>query len=408
MNLWIINHYANGPNSVGVTRHFDLAKELVRKGHKVTIFAASYNHWTKTERFNYKKDEFFHEDWYEGVKFLWFKTTPYTANGFSRVKNMFSFYFSLRKFNFKNLNEKPDFILGSILQHFSGWVAYKLAKTFNAKFIFEERDLWPQTLIDLGKLTKRNPIVKILAYYETFMYRKADKIIVLFDKADQYVMSKGVPKRKVVYLPNGTDLNRFSERHEVNELNDVLPLLKNKIVIGYIGAHSLANNMSRIIEFAEIMQKDDRFIFLFVGDGTYKNQLISEVKEKNIQNCIFINAVTKEKIPTILTEFDYGIISLKDSPVYKYGFSLNKLYDYLGAKLPVILDTTIMENVVNINEIGFSSSNLDELSQRVISITEEEENKLSLNAYNYLIKEHSWQSLAEKFEKEIFNIKGNN
>ncbi len=388
MNLWIVNHYANGPNSFGVTRHFDLAKELVKNGHK--------------------GNEYFHEEWYEGVKFLWFKTSPYTKNGISRVNNMISFYLSMRKFNFKKLDEKPDYVLGSILQHFSGWIAYKLAKTFNAKFIFEERDLWPQTLVDLGKLSSRNPIVKVLDYYETFMYKRADKIIVLFDKADQYVMSKGVSKGKVVYLPNGTDLNRFSEIHEVNELIEILPSLENKIVIGYIGAHSLANNMSRIIDLAEIMQKDDRFIFLFVGDGTYKSQLLLNVKERGISNCIFMNGVTKEEIPSIISVFDYGIISLKDSPVYKYGFSLNKLYDYLGAKLPVIIDTTIKENVVNRNEIGLSSSNLEELSEMVRSMTEEEKNKLSLNAYNYVTKEHSWLSLAAKFEKEVFNIKSSN
>ncbi|MEW9500798.1 glycosyltransferase family 4 protein [Jeotgalibacillus marinus] len=406
MNLWIFNHYAAGPNSYGVTRHFDLAKYLVKKGHKVTIFASSFNHWRKEESKDYSRNEFYKIETYDGVRFVWFKTSPYKSNSLSRIKNIFSFYFVLKKFNYKILNEKPDYILGSILHHLSGWFAFKIANKFKAKFIFEERDLWPQTLIDLGKVSKWNPIVKILDIYESFMYKKAFKIIVLFDKADQYVMSKGIDPNKIIYLPNGTDISRFTNIEKFGEVNDISTRLEGKLVIGYVGSHSLANNLDRIIKLAQILKTDKRYVFLFVGEGTYKDEVISSVKDMSLNNCIFLPAVNKEKIPSILNHCDFGIISLKDSPVYNYGFSLNKLYDYLAAKLPVIIDTSVKNNVINSNDLGISSNNLVDLANMLSNLTKEEIDVMKKNASKYVLDNHNWELLADKFESEIF-LKGN-
>lgn len=395
MNLWIFNHYANGPGTNGVTRHYDLAKELVKKGHSVTIFCSSYNHWNKKELLEYENNEFFKIVQYENVRFVYFKTTPYDNNGIKRIQSMFSYYLKAKKFKYEQLGDKPDYVLGSLLHHLAALIGLKIARKYNAKFIFEERDLWPATLIDLGKLSVKNPVVKLLDSFEKYMYKNSDKIIVLFDKADQYVVSKGIDQSKILYLPNGSDLSRFDFLEIRNK--------KKTNVIGYIGAHSLANNMHRIIELAEYLKNDETFQFLFVGEGTYKEELIEIVKEKNLTNCKFKPAVPKEKIPEVLQECDYGIISLKDSPLYNYGFSLNKLYDYLGAKLPIILDTTITNNVVSENMLGVSSSDLDDIASKLKSMTDMEYQNYSENAYTYVQNNHSWESLASKFEEQIFN-----
>src|SRR5699024_7575195 len=107
-----------------------------------------------------------------------------------------SYWNVLRKYDYKELDEKPDIVVGSIMHHLAGWVGYKIAKKYNAKFVFEERDLWPESLIHIGGLSRKNPIVKVLDTYETFMYKKADKIIVLFDRAPIYVQQKGIEKSK--------------------------------------------------------------------------------------------------------------------------------------------------------------------------------------------------------------------
>jgi len=401
MNLWIFNHYAVGADDVGVTRHFDLAKNLVKRGHEVTIFSSSFNHWTKKENIDYKDKENFRIEVQEGVKFVWFKTTPYHNNSIQRIRNIFSFYSVVRKFNFDTLNSKPDYVMGSILHHLSAVLALKISKRYKAKFIFEERDLWPQTLIDLGKLSKKHPIVKFLDYFETYMYKKAHKIIVLFDKADIYVKSKNISENKITYIPNGTDLNRFSYTEDIPFLDNE-ELIKNKKIIAYVGSLSLANNMDRIIELATILDKNKEYIFLFIGEGTYKETLEEQVKNLELSNCLFYPAVNKELIPSILSYADFGIISLKDSAVYKWGYSLNKIYDYLGAGLPIIFDTNVSNNIVKDHHLGITSNNLEDLAEKLRNLSSEEQIVIKENSRKYVLENHDWETLSGKFEKEIF------
>jgi len=144
--IWILNHYAIPPTMGGITRHFDYAKELVKRGYDVSIFASSFDHKQRVELLG-KGEKFKIED-YSGVKFVWIKTTPYKKNDFKRVVNIFSFaknlYFIARKF------EKPDTIIASSFHPLTWVVGYRLAKGKKAEFVAEVRDLWPQSGIDLG------------------------------------------------------------------------------------------------------------------------------------------------------------------------------------------------------------------------------------------------------------------
>lgn len=402
-NIWIFNHYVAAPGDFGITRHLDLGKQLAKQGHNVTIFASSFNHWERKEKKIYKRKQKTQIEYYEGVKIIWINTKSYEKNDLNRIFNMFSYWYVLRKYDYKVLNEKPDVVVGSIMHHFAGWIAYKVAKMFNAKFVFEERDLWPESLVQLGGLSKKNPIVKVLDLYETFMYKKADKIIVLFDRAPIYVQNKGIERRKVLYLPNGVEV----ERKEISsplEIDNYKEKLKGKIILGYTGSHSRANNMHRLIELATLFKDEPKYLFVFVGEGSNKQELIKKSVELDLPNVLFLSPVSKKELQSVLKYFDYGIISLKDSPLYKWGFSLNKLYDYMLAELPIIMDTTLEENLINQNSMGFTSNDLLVLKNKIIHISETKYKKMSLNSKKYLLDNHDWKRLSERFEKEILEI----
>src|SRR5690625_5285478 len=105
----------------------------------------------------------------------------------------------------------PDVVIGSLAHPLAALIGYFIAKKKKALFYFEERDLWPQSLIDLGKMSKKNPAIIMLGQLEKYLYKKSTRIILLFDKAINYVESKGINRDKVVYLPNGVDFTRFEE-----------------------------------------------------------------------------------------------------------------------------------------------------------------------------------------------------
>jgi len=204
--VWILNHYAISPDMAGGTRHYDLARELVRRGYEVIIFASGFDHVTH-KYVKIKKGEGLRVEDHNGVKFVWLETSPYQGNDWRRVLNMLSYGFSLLRYN-KNF-KKPDVIIGSSMHPIAPLAGWWLAKRYRARFIFEVRDLWPQTAVDMGAMKRNGVMARLLYAWEKFMYQKAEKIIVLLPNAGEYITGRGIRPEKIVWIPNGVDLKRF-------------------------------------------------------------------------------------------------------------------------------------------------------------------------------------------------------
>lgn len=403
MNIWIFNHYAIGPNSSGGTRHYDLAKELIGKGHSVTIFASSFNHQTlKEEHFTEHKSLYIEEN-YDGIKFVWIRTSAYESNNHKRVLNMISY--SKRAFKVaKNQNYPPDIVIGSLVHPLAAYVGYKIAKYYNSVFYFEERDLWPQTLIDLGKMSSKNPAVFILSKAETFLFSKAKRVIVLFDKAVGYVENKGVEKDKIIYLPNGFDVNRTSNGLKIPlEIKMNFNKDSNQKIAIYTGAHGRANNLDVILDSAKRLEHGNLVKFILIGHGPEKKRLMDRVHSENINNVTFLDPVPKEMIPEILKNADIGLLPLVDSPVFRWGISPNKLFDYMGASLPVLLLCNLEDTPVERSKGGkVIKGNFEDGIVDFCEKTNSNELKImGSNARSYVEKHHSWKNLALKLEEKM-------
>jgi glycosyltransferase involved in cell wall biosynthesis len=410
VNIWIFNHYALGPGSSGGTRHYDLAKQLIAKGHSVTIFASSFNYQTLKEEHLENSSNLYIKKKYDGIQFIWIKTTPYERNDVHRVFNMLSY--SKRAYNIaKEMDQKPDIVIGSLVHPLAAYVGYRIAKKKRSIFYFEERDLWPQTLIDLGKITKRNPVIGILASLEKFLYRKSKRIIVLFDKAVGYVTNQGIDQQKVLYLPNGIDFKRMENKKELpGEIKNILAKNQDRILAVYAGSHGNANNLDAILDAANLLKKSKVPVqFLFVGNGPEKKRLIDRKQAESIENVDFINPLPKEYIPSLLTQCDIGLLPLKDSPVFKWGISPNKLYDYMAASLPVAVLCNLEGTPVEKAGGGFViKNNFSANLAKVLGSTSKDELRLlGKNARIYVEKEHNWNILSEELEKVMLrDLKG--
>ncbi len=402
MNIWIFNHYAITPNLPGGTRHFDFAKELIKRGYKVTIFTSSFHYSLFRETKEYNKRIYLEED-YEGVKFIWIKTFPYKGNDWRRVLNMLSY--SIRVYNVaKKLDiEKPNIIIGSSVHLFAVFSAYLLAKYFKVSFIMEVRDLWPQTLINMG-VPKWNPFVIILSILERFLYKRARKIITLLPKASDYITSLGVSGDKIVWIPNGVDLERFNLVEASKEDKD------QNFTVLYMGAIGKANNLDVAIKSAEILQNEYPNIrFLFVGDGVEKSRLIKIVKEKRLNNVEFRGPVPKKDVIKIISKSDTLLILLRNLNLYKYGISLNKLFDYLASGKPIIFSSNSINNPVEEANAGITVPPDDpvELAKAIVKLykmPKEERQKIGENGRRYVERYYAIPVLVDKLEKVIKDV----
>lgn len=398
MNIWIFNHYAKPPIFAGGSRHYDMATELIKEGHDVTIFTSSFIHSERREYIEYDSNEFFRIEIIDNIKFVWIKTKAY-GNAFNRILNALQYYKNVKKTSEYKEFLKPDLIIGSAVHLLAPLLASKLAKKYNAKFYFEERDFWPQTFVDFGKISKKNPITLLLYRLEKSLYVKADRIIVLFDKANEYVESKGISSKKIIYLPNGI---APKENIHNSKLENIYTKVENCFKIIYIGSYGQANELNRILELAFLMKDAKDVKFMFFGSGPLKGELLEFKFKNNLENVEFHDQIPKSNITYLLSKADLGIISIKDSPLYKYGFSMNKIYDYLYAGLPLIMIIDKKLGSSFDKEGIFVNNNLEIQKQNIINLKND---KILYEKYSeeskLISKNFLWENQIKKLTSEF-------
>lgn len=396
--IWILNHYA-GTDASPSTRHYDLARELVRKGHRVTIFAAGF-HYQKLVEERLAPGETWKSEDHDGVRFVWIRTFPYRRNDWRRILNMLSYSFRVVRIG-RRLGEKPDAVIGSSVHPFAVVAAYILSVMKKSRFVFEVRDLWPQSLVDAGAWKEKSPITWAFRKLEAFLYRRAQVIITLLPYAHEYITRLGVPKEKIVWIPNGADLTRYEQVAAYD--GGLTP----PFTIMYLGAHGRMNALDVIIDAAGIIQNKGlhQIRFVFVGDGPAKDRLIAYAANKLLTNVEFRGAVPKSELFKVVGEADAFVFNLEDLP-FNYGVSSNKLFDYLASGRPVLFAGNTANNPVTESGAGFgvparSPERLAAAIIDLITLTPAERIAMGKNGLAYMRAKHDIRLLAATFESAV-------
>ncbi|MGQ9498495.1 MAG: glycosyltransferase family 4 protein [Desulfotomaculales bacterium] len=405
--VWILNHYAVTPDLPGGTRHFDLGKELVRRGHKVTIFASGFDHTTK-RCVKLRPGESIRIEDCQGVRFVWVNTVPYYGNNRRRILNMVSYAPAVLRA--AQRLERPDAIIGSSMHPFAALAAWWLARKYRARFFFEVRDLWPQTAIDMGAIKATGIPARMLYAWEKFMYRKAERIIVLLPNAAEYIKGRGVNPEKIVWIPNGVDLERFDNPEPLDPSSEAAAALarhKDRFKVLYAGAHGPANGLEVVIEAAAILARTSPDVhFFLVGDGPEKQGLIKRAADMRIHNVTFLPAVPKSQLPGLLRQADLLVLCLRPLGVYRYGVSLNKIFDYLASKKPVVVAGSAFNNIVREAQAGLAvePGTPEALARGILEVYRMppgERQRLGQNGRLYVEKHHSTRVLGERLARVL-------
>lgn len=384
-------------------RPFYLAREWVRSGHNVSIVASSFSHLHGKSP-NLKG--IMTEEEIDGIQYIWLKTPKYQGNGIGRVLNMMIFSLLLMIQNSKIIrNNKPDLIVASSPHPFIIFGAKSMARSSNAKIIFEVRDLWPLTLIALGSISRSHPFVKIMQLSENYAYRVADHVISLLPKSASYMEEHGMASDKFSYIPNGADLKEWSlmatqlpEQHQ-----NVLSKLKEKghFIVGYAGGHGISNALDYLIEAAKHLESKPVTIVL-VGQGPEKKNLEQKSADMGLQNVVFLPPIPKAAVPSLLKLMDVLFIGWQKSALYRFGVSPNKLLDYLMSGKPVIHSIDAGNDIVAESGCGISvpPENSEAIANAIIEISnmsESERQELGLRGKEYVESHHDYAVLAKSF-----------
>ena len=385
--IWIINQYAGSPKHGMTFRSYFLAKQFVKK-HEVNIFSASFSHVMSNPPEVSKNTT----ENIDGITYHWIKVFKYAqSKSISRVISMFLFLFKLFFFPTSKVN-KPDVIIVSSISPLPIWKAYLWSKKYNAKLIFEVRDIWPLSLIELGGFSKSHPFVWLLQKTENFAYKISDYVVSVLPFAFDHMKNHGLNIERFCYIPNGIEIK-----------DEIIQSSENKVFkVGYAGTIGIANALTYLIEVSNML-KDKDIEFHLLGSGPEKNNLIKLVKSLNLKKVFFHEPVPKEQVLDFLKQMDALYIGWHNSSLYRFGISPNKIFDYLHASKPIINSSVAKNKIIKDANAGFSVEAEDPkaIAEAIIKLTDmsvKQRKKIGENGREYVEKYHSYKQLASQYE----------
>jgi glycosyltransferase involved in cell wall biosynthesis len=405
--ILFVAQYAGSPLHGMVFGHYHLAKEWVRSGHEVSIVAASYAHA------RYKQPVakgFVTEEMIDGVRYLWLKTPAYLpSERFARLWNIL--VFSVKCFFTRRLFKGLDLIICSSHHPLAIYPAKYIAQKFKAKLVFEVRDLWPLTLIEIGQVSERNPFIIFLQLAEKYAYKVADKVVSVLPHAADYMIRKGMDRNKFLFIPNGLEVTANALGRTLPEGHRLaLTKLKDsgKFLVGYAGKIGISNCLDSLID--AIKESDDEIVHAVVlGDGESLPALKRKVKTLNIEDRVtFFRVVDRSQVGEFLEFLDVAYLGLPRKAIYKLGTSPTKLNDYLSAAVPVVYAVGEMDNAIDQSGAGIvcepqNPFAIREAILKLKGIDVKERKMMGLRGRSWVFGNRNYSVLAQKFLNGVFS-----
>jgi glycosyltransferase involved in cell wall biosynthesis len=333
MHTLLIHQAFTTPNDAGGTRHYELARHVVGNGGHISVVTGDFGYLSGA-RYTQKAVG---DENVDGIRVLRAATTKSLHGGlFAQLLSLLSF--SATSFLTALRVRDIDVVMGTSPPIFQAVTACAVAAIRRRPFLLEIRDLWPEFIIDMGKL--RNPIViRASRWLERFLYRRADRLLVNSPAYVDYLAEMGVPRDRISFIPNGVDPAMFSNDAASGAAAAEIRrrfALDGKFVVLYSGAMGPANDLGVLLDAAQVLRGDERIHFLLVGGGKECARLEARASELALPNVTFAGVQPKELMRGFLESADLCVATLQNIAMFRMTYP-NKVFDYLAAGKPVAL-----------------------------------------------------------------------
>lgn len=399
MRIWYLNHYASTPDQP-VTGAYYLMQALGQSGHEVHIFASGFNYYRRKE-LRLKGEWFTKRERYEDVHFQWLRTIPTKGGALSRLLNMLSYTLVAIGVGLC-AREKPDVVMASCPHPFAGFAGWLLAKYHGAKFVYEIRDIWPESMTQAGIVSEKHPLIWLMFKLQYFLYRRAALMVSVLPKFDRYLQERSIAYRRFLWVPNSVSIERAHLPALQNEPSDHFTVM-------YLGGHSKYQGLDTILEAAALLISQSHIRFVLVGDGSEKARLMEKAKSLALTNVEFRDAVPRSDIMRVAAEADAFVLHFQAIPLLRYGISNNKLCDYMLAARPVIFAAEAANNSVEESKSGItvppeSPQAMADAIQKLASLPFTERQEMGARAQAYALEHFDVTRQAEKLTQELTAI----
>lgn len=348
MKVFYFAEHFSTPKTSGALRVYQMSKRLIAQGHQVTVVCGGDKSKLGLPKSNVKN---VYKGTVDGINVIQI-ALPYSNNDSIAKRTVTFLKFALKAVGVA-LREDYDLLFATSTPLTDGLPGI-FAKWFRRKkFVFEVRDLWPELPKALGM---KNPfLVWGMSILEKRSYHAADGCIGLSPGICEGIKRRSQRGKPIAMIPNGCDLDLFSPSD--NKDYEIPGVTKDDVVAVFTGAHGIANGLHAVLDAAAVLKSraENKIKIVFVGDGKKKKELVKRAKDEQLDNCIFLNKVSKMELGKIMDRADIGLMILANVPAFYYGTSPNKFFDYIASGLPVINNYPgWLANMINENQCGIA------------------------------------------------------
>ena len=403
MKLLILTQYF--PPEVGApqNRLYELAVRLQKRGVDVSVLTAMPNYPQMEIYEGYRGKDYVYEEM-DGLKVH--RSSIYVTKERAvraRLKNYFSFAWSAYKVGKKKITD-VDYILCESPPLFLGITAWLLKRNKNAKLIFNVSDLWPESAEKLGIVTNR---VLLWAAYklEAFLYKRSDLITGQTQGIVKSIVSR-FPDKKVFWLPNGVDPGYYSGSSVSSDWRARNGFAPDDFILLYAGIIGHAQGLEVILKAAEKLKHEPKIKFVLLGEGPEKEKLLKMKSELRTDNVVFLEAVGKKEMPSVINAIDAAVVPLKRLDIFK-GAIPSKVFENMAMKKPLLLGVEGEAKELFIDDakagLAFIPEDVNDLAAKAVQMKNDPVALIQMgtNGFHYVNQKFNRDKIAEDLWKFI-------
>lgn len=333
MKITLVCQYFPPESNAPAVRTFEHARAWARDGHDVTV-VTGFPHHPAGVVFPGYRGEWFRRESVEGVEVLrtWLYAAPNT--GFARrVLSFVSFAVSAVVLGFLR-GRRPQVVVGTSPQFFTAVAGYALSVLHRVPFVFELRDIWPDSAVELGAVRGRAVLRPVFAL-QRHLYRNARAVVMVSEGFRSHLEEAGVAPERIAFVPNGIDPDFLDPAGA-----DAAALLRTlgwegRFVVSYVGTHGMAHALDTVLDAAALLQGEDDVRFLLAGDGAERARLERRAAEMGLGNVAFLGQRPRDEVASVYLASRVSLVPLRDLPMFRKVLP-SKLFELMGFGVPVI------------------------------------------------------------------------
>jgi glycosyltransferase involved in cell wall biosynthesis len=344
MNILYLSQYFPPEMGAPAARVFELSRAWVELGHHVTVLTGFPNHPTGVVPPEYRGQHFRRET-VAGIHVV--RVPIYAAANkgiIKRVANYVSYGASAAAVG-PFVTGRPDVLVATSPQFLTAVAGRLLSWTkgiapgaAKVPFVFEVRDLWPRSIVEVGAMSAGSPVIKLLETIERALYRGADRIVAVTESFVDEIAATGIARDKIAVITNGVDLDLFKPGSRA-DARRTLGLDETAFLVTYVGTHGMAHGLDLLLEAARLLADrapdENPIRFLLVGEGAEKAALKRRAAALALTNVTFWDQRPRDDVARILDASDLCLVLLRDKPLFRTVIP-SKIFEFMGAGRPIL------------------------------------------------------------------------